>query len=337
MCCYTNNALLDYKSWCTLYELNNNIYKKDHKDIVDATYSKHQEWWKGTIQVFFNLRNLSTIGVQSIDSAKKRTSYDSDKEDRFSILYNAFGSNPAIYDTLSRSIGYNSLLFAEASFAKENNTSSSEITLTERLLNMIGTAGAVVAKNYESSNANKEHFSISKIDFQTKNREKHIGADFALIIESRDCNGLPKFTPIIFQAKMARNSEANISYRSKKSEESQFETLCKQNNGYYIFYPSGDDMETLPSVKSVKKIDPMERRTSTVNDVIALSTLYLDIVSNTSDNYQCYNNRNAMLESIYTPLVEGDISSLLVISEDENSKTIWQKIIDSMYIEPRLS
>ncbi|MEW4342887.1 hypothetical protein AB1J03_16175 [Vibrio diabolicus] len=315
-----------------MYKKNNEVYEGNCKEIIDATYSKHQNWWEYTTKVFFNLENLSTIGVQSIDSAKKRTSSDSDKKERFSILYNAFGSNPAIYDTLSLSIGYNSLLIAEAAFALNNDSPACEVTLTERYLSIICNVGTLVAEYYESANKNRGRFSISKIDFQIKNREKHIGGDFALVIESRDRNGFLKFIPIIFQAKVTKNSEADISYQNKKSHESQFDTLCKQNNSYYIFYPSGDDMEkhTLPSVKSVKHIAPKTRRTSTVNDVITLSTLYLDVVSNTLCNYQYFDNRNAMLQSIYTPLVEGDISSLLVISDDENAKTYWQKLVVSL-------
>lgn len=339
MCCYTKNILLNYREWQILKDSNYQLYEERCKNTVDATYSKYQDWWEQTIQVMFNLKNLSAIGIQSIDSAKKRTSCDSYKEDRFSILYNAFSSNPAIYDTLSLSIGYNVLLFSEAIFASQNTTPSSEVTLTERYLHTISVLGSMVESYYndiakfdDDTSHKRDHFSISKIDFQTKNREKHIGGDFALVIESRDCNGFLKITPIIFQAKVSKDCGADISYRNNKTNESQFDTLCKQKNSYYIFYPSSDDMEknTLPSVKSVKHIDPRARTTSTVHDVVTLSTLYLDIISNTINNYRSFDNRIDMLNSIYSRLEEGDINHLVVISNDESARSAYQKFEASL-------
>lgn len=222
---------------------------------------------------------------------------------------------------------YQAIKSAELKFIEQCKTPKNEVTLTAKLIGDIDSSASLIQTRYERHLCLSDTFiNLSEIELQVQNREKLTGADIGLILEWQDEHGNFKICPILLQAK--RVACGLLADLSQKNEEMgyQFNILKAKKgvNSVYMFYNCDtQNVTTKPRVVTVKNIEDISfiglpDKTSTVEDVLTLSTFMLDVMVN-SVKFEIFDDRALALSSILNSLDENELASVFSLSVDKNS------------------
>jgi hypothetical protein len=303
-----------------------NEFEKDkNSSVIANTYNRYPDWWDRTRQVF-----NSCFSVARGNGQASLVMLSRDKAN-FKQYHHLFLSNPISMRSFGIWAMYQAVQNAELKLIEQCKTPRTEPSLTGKLTANIDHSASKVQEKYEKHLCLDETvINLSEIELQVQNREKVTGADFALLLEWKDDNGDLQICPIYFQAKRVTGEFGDISQHNE-SAGYQFHVLrAKKINSVYIFYNCDtqkvNSSPRIATVKNVKNIlvsgDP--KRTSTVENVLSLSTYLLDVMVNTN-NYKTFSNRVSALSSILNSIQEDELASVFSLSVDAEAKLQYQQ------------
>ncbi|MDH0177302.1 hypothetical protein ACK31Z_22130 [Aeromonas dhakensis] len=310
----------------------NEFKKNTCSHVIRDTYNLYPKWWAKTRQVFNSCFDLARDNGQATLVILCREKAD------FSQYHYLFLSNPVSMKSFGIWAMYQSLQNAELKLIEQCKTPRTEVSLTGKLTANIDHCASIIQKKYEKHLClDGTHINLGEIELQVQNREKITGADFALLLEWKCDNNALIICPIYFQAKRVTEVEADISQHNENVGY-QFHVLqSKKLNSAYIFY-NCSTQETnatprVPAVKNIKDIvvDGDPKKTSSVDNVLSLSTFLLDVIVNTP-NYITFNDRASALRSILSNIQENELASVFSLSVDEDAKLRYQEVYNQYVI-----
>jgi hypothetical protein len=291
---------------------------KNYKSVIE-NYSIYDNWWENTRQVFngcFNIASKSGYAC-SVLSHKERYAYDG--------YQRQFLANPAAFKSFDIWAIYQTIKNVELDFIDRCKTPRNEEALTAKLTEVISAQAEKIQNKYEKHlYLINSQLNLSEVELQVQNREKGVGADIGFLLEWKDEKGDLKICPLILQAKRISSEMADIS-QSNKSEGFQFYKLKKSKaNPVYMFYhcDTQSHLEN-PRLITIKNIDKINvsgepRNTSGVEDVLSISSFFLEIMSD-ANKYKIVTDRAQALASILNTVSQSELYGVFSFSIDPES------------------
>jgi hypothetical protein len=291
---------------------------RNYKSVTE-NYSVYDDWWENTRQVFNGCFNIASESGYACSVLSHKEGYT------YGGYQRQFLANPAAFKSFDIWALYHTIKNVELDFIDRCKTPRNEEALTAKLTEVISAQAEKIQNKYEKHLCiTNSRLNISEVELQVQNREKGIGADIGFLLEWKDEKGNLKICPIILQAKRIASEIADIS-QSNKTEGFQFYKLQKSKaNPVYMFYHC-DTQSTLekPRVITVKKLDKINvtgepKKTNAVEDVLSLSTFFLEIMSD-ANKYTIVTDRAKALASILNTVSQSELYGVFSFSIDAES------------------